>query len=596
VVGSKTGEVVVEFDEGYVYGDDTISFQSTQPSSVNDVTFTFSGLDRSVYTIEWGDGTDTTLIADGSDQVLTSDYAAGSDTFGINIIGDASRIITFRCDGEATALFDINEFDKATGITSLRINDVNQYCTGYIDNLSATLTSLYIDSCGAFVTYNKGTIDKWANSNITIKSNIGQGKIDTFLVSYNTENASLSGTLNLGGYNIFPSATGNTAITALTGKGKTVITRDKVVNLQTVQPATIDQVTFTFKITAGDTVYVDWGDSNQTTVVGTGSNQTAESNYTTNNTTYDIQLLGDLGSVETLYFNEVTMSGNIQEVTQLHNCTINDIRAATTMEWNGSVNYLPTGLTYLYMLNLGTNLTGSINYLPTGLTYLYLYNLGTNLTGSINDLPTGLTYLQLLNLGTNLTGSINDLPTGLTTLQLLNLGTNLTGSINDLPTGLTYLYLVNLGTNLTGSINDLPTGLTYLNLTNLGTNLTGSINDLPTGLTYLNLTNLGTNLTGSISDLPTGLTTLNLTNLGTGIDITTGTMPAWAATTITIQSGYSTAAVDGFLNAWTPTAGTGTQTINLSGSGAGIANQPRSSASDAAVTTLNGKGKTIITN
>jgi hypothetical protein len=522
VVASKTGEVVVEFDEGYVYGDDTISFQSTQPSSVNDVTFTFSGLDRSVYTIEWGDGTDTTLIADGSDQVLTSDYASGSDTFGINIIGDASRITTFRCDGEATALFNINEFDKATGLTNLRINDVNQYCTGYIDNLSATLTSLYIDSCGAFVTYNKGTIDKWANSNITVKSNIGQGKIDTFLVSYNTENASLSGTLNLGGYNIFPSATGNTAITALTGKGKTVITRDKVVNLQTVQPATINQVTFTFNITAGDTIYVDWGDGNQTTVVGTGSDQTAESNYTTNNTTYDIQLLGDLGSVATFNFHEVTMSGNIQEVTQLHNCTSTGIRAKATMAWNGSVNYLPTGLTDLTLRLLGTNLTGSINDLPTGLTYLYLANIGTNLTGSINDLPTGLTTLYLINLGTNLTGSINDLPTGLTTLYLDNLGTNLTGSINDLPTGLTTLYLI---------------------------------------------------------------------NLGTGIDITTGTMPAWAATTITIQSGYSTAAVDGFLNAWAPTAGTGTNTINLAG-----ANQPRSSASDAAVTTLNGKGKTIITN
>jgi hypothetical protein len=573
VVGSKTGDVVVEFDEGYVYGDDTISFQSTQPSSVNDVTFTFSGLDRSVYTIEWGDGTDTTLIADGSDQTLISDYAAGSDTFGINIIGDASRITTFRCDGEATALFDINEFDKATGITILRINDVNQYCTGYIDNLSATLTNLYIDSCGAFVTYNKGTIDKWANSNITVKSNIGQGKIDTFLVSYNTENASLSGTLNLGGYNIFPSATGNTAITALTGKGKTVITREKVVNLQTVQPETIDQVNFSFKITAGDTVYVDWGDGNQTTVAGTGSNQTANSNYTTNNTTYDIQLLGDLGSVATFNSNEVTMSGNIQEVTQLHNCTSTDIRAATTMAWNGSINYLPTGLTFLHMLNLGTNLTGSINYLPTGLITMYLTNLGTNLTGSISNLPTGLKNMQLNNLGTNLTGSISNLPTGLTGLDLTNLGTNLTGSISELPTGVTYLYLQSLGTNLTGSISELPTGVTYLYLQSLGTNLTGSISELPTGVTYL-----------------------YLNNLGAGIDITTGTMPAWAATTITIQSGYSTAAVDGFLNAWAPTAGTGTKTINLAGAGAGIANQPRSSASDAAVTTLNGKGKTIITN
>jgi hypothetical protein len=89
---------------------------------------------------------------------------------------------------------------------------------------------------------------------------------------------------------------------------------------------------------------------------------------------------------------------------------------------------------------------------------------------------------------------------------------------------------------------------------------------------------------------------LALYNLGTNIDITTGTMKAWAAATITITSGYTTASIDGFLNAWAITAGAGTKTINLAGVGAGIANQARSSASDAAVTTLTGLGKTIQTN
>jgi len=131
------------------------------------------------------------------------------------------------------------------------------------------------------------------------------------------------------------------------------------------------------------------------------------------------------------------------------------------------------------------------------------------------------------------------------------------------------------------------TGLTSLTLYTLGTNFTGSISSLPTGLTSLTLNTLGTNLTGSISSLPTGLTSLTLYKIGTGIDITTGTMPAWVNNTITITSGYTTASVDGFLNAWSATAtGTTAKTINLTGTGEGIANQARSAASDDAVTHL----------
>lgn len=72
-------------------------------------------------------------------------------------------------------------------------------------------------------------------------------------------------------------------------------------------------------------------------------------------------------------------------------------------------------------------------------------------------------------------------------------------------------------------------------------------------------------------------------------------MPEWASNTITITSGYNTASVDGFLNTWAATAGAGAKTIDLSGIGAGIANEARSSASNAAVTTLIGLSKTIKT-
>ena len=64
-------------------------------------------------------------------------------------------------------------------------------------------------------------------------------------------------------------------------------------------------------------------------------------------------------------------------------------------------------------------------------------------------------------------------------------------------------------------------------------------------------------------------------------------MPAWVNNTITITSGYLTASVDGFLNAWSATVtGTTVKTINLAGTGAGIANQARSAVSDDAVTHL----------
>jgi hypothetical protein len=286
---------------------------------------------------------------------------------------------------------------------------------------------------------------------------------------------------------------------------------------KSVQPASINQVTLTYAITAGSVVYIKWGDGSAAAQM-TGT--TIASNYATNNKTYTISIYGDL--------------------TQVQSFTISSEATVSNLNINDFAIKMPR-LTYLYLLGLSSNITGSISSLPAELTYLFLHSCGTSLTGSISSLPVGLTYLQLNT----------------------------------------------LGTNFTGSISSLPVGLTYLNLYNLGTNFTGSINSLPTGLTYLNLYDLGTNFTGSISSLPNALTVLYLYKLGTNIDITTGTMKAWEATAITITSGYITASIDGFLNAWAATVtGTTAKTITLSGTGAGVANQARSAASNDAVTHL----------
>jgi hypothetical protein len=192
--------------------------------------------------------------------------------------------------------------------------------------------------------------------------------------------------------------------------------------------------------------------------------------------------------------------------------------------------------------------------------------------------------------------------TGMTYLQFSDLSAtgHVINSSDLVGLPLTYLRLSYLSTTgiTINTANFVGMPLATLFLSNIGTSghtiNTANLVGLP--LTYVVFSNLGTTTcTGQISDLPTGLTDLTISNCGQGISISSGTMKAWASTIITLTSAYTTASVDGFLNAWATPAGTGTKTITLSGSGAGIANQARSSASDAAVTTLQGKGKTIVT-
>lgn len=226
--------------------------------------------------------------------------------------------------------------------------------------------------------------------------------------------------------------------------------------------------------------------------------------------------------------------------------------------------------------------------LPSSLVVFTL--TGNNTTfGDIADLPAGLT--EYTNVGSNtVTGNVGDLPTGLTYFR--SIGSNTTfGDIADLPTGLTYYN--NSGSNTTtGDIANLPTGLTYFR--NVGGNTTsGDIANLPTGLTYYY--NIGSNTTtGDIADLPTGLTYYYNSGNNTVSDYTSpSTFNASLSGLITIPAaggGLNSTEVDNLIIDLN-TSLISNATITITGG-----NALRTSASDAAVLALEGRGCTITTN
>lgn len=187
----------------------------------------------------------------------------------------------------------------------------------------------------------------------------------------------------------------------------------------------------------------------------------------------------------------------------------------------------------------------------------------------------------------SIAGSIESL----TNLTYLNVqGTNtLTGSVASL-TNLTYMIVLSNNT-LTGSIAAL-TDLTYLLVSGYNT-LTGSIAGL-TDLTYLDVRGSNT-LSGDIgiNNMVNGITTFNLTGNNQMNTYTAGAV--WSDANVTIKPaagyGYDSTEIDNILiDMANSEGGPSGKTITLQGS-----SQPRTSASDAAVATLQARGCNIIT-
>jgi hypothetical protein len=225
------------------------------------------------------------------------------------------------------------------------------------------------------------------------------------------------------------------------------------------------------------------------------------------------------------------------------------------------------------------------------ITRLDFGGAGNGAYGDISALA-GLTGLTLLFLdGSNVHGDISVL-SSMTNMSSLELGdTNISGDISvlSLLTGLVSLRMYN--NSVSGDISALS-GLTSLLLIRLeNTDVYGDISAL-SALTSLYYINFYTDaVSGDFSDLSTltGLTTIFLHN--TNVDVGTDSFYAWSGTTIwVLNNAWNSTQVDNFL-IYLDNAGAVNGTLSIAGT-----NAARTSASDAAKTSLLAAGWTITVN
>jgi hypothetical protein len=212
------------------------------------------------------------------------------------------------------------------------------------------------------------------------------------------------------------------------------------------------------------------------------------------------------------------------------------------------VNLVNAGNTYLFSIDM----LGSA-------TIIHCYNTGANYLGDLNDVPRLIYYLALWSCS-NLTGDVSVLGNRLTYLFAAEGAANITGNLSWL-TNLTYLLGVSGCVNLVGSINSCHLSY-YLSLNSL-VGVTGDLANLLGTITYLLSASGCSGISGVYT--PVGAGTPDIINLA--------------------NTGMTTANVDNTLIAL-DTAGK--VTCTLTGTGLN-----RTAASDAAVTSLTGKGWTI---
>lgn len=334
------------------------------------------------------------------------------------------------------------------------------------------------------------------------------------------------------------------------------------------------QMDIDFYLPIGKTIWVHWGDANTSKIEGTGAAVTPVSSYAGGAASYDITISGHTDNLTRIRTNSSEISGSITTLANFAGLT--NFYAGTNNSLSGDISGL-TNITILYLFG-STTVTGDIS----AMTWLEeIYIVGTNtITGSIAALAS--TILIHLAGNSNVSGSI----VGLASITDLWLDTNtVSGSMAGLST-LEDLQVY--GTNtITGDISSL-TVLDSLRLR--GNNTISGSPAAATGLRYINVEGSNT-LAFDLNDLSTDCYYIKITP-NRIVTYTQG--HDWSSVTNNfivepaVGYGLSSDEVDDIIIDFNSVAFDGN--IILLGS-----NAPRTSASDAAVTAIEGRGGAITT-
>lgn len=285
---------------------------------------------------------------------------------------------------------------------------------------------------------------------------------------------------------------------------------------------------------------------------------------------------------------------------------------------SGDILYLPAYMTHVSIQG-NNQITGDIANLPPNLEYMYF--AGKNTTyGDIVNLPPLLNYYY--NWGSNsVTGDIYYLSASMSDFYCLGYNT-VYGDLNSLNPVLETFYVTGYN-NIGGDISNLS-NLTNLNNFTLGgkTIIYGDIMHLPPSLEIFSVTstelisgtisNLNTpilktlnitatnSISGNISDIPDTVNYLDIRKYNNKLTYSGKTWPENMRRVYLqplINKGLTTTEVDLLLNdlanieTWDPTITTSYRYIWIAGQ-----NEPRSSASDSAVSILISKSVAVTTN
>jgi hypothetical protein len=339
-----------------------------------------------------------------------------------------------------------------------------------------------------------------------------------------------------------------------------------------------------------DSCIVDWGDGASTALIMDGTEKTLNHTYLTSGVK-DITISNCHNLIEFITNSTAAthaLTGNIEEFAKCINLEKlylygNNVNGG----FSGNIEKLPLKLKELTFYSLPSTMSGDLGYLSTTLIKLNISNTN-GVSCSLNNIAARYAALDTLNLTSlaagKLVGSIDYMPESLDSLTIIYNSGGITGSSSSLPSNLSYLYLSLLNSSTSITALGLPRNLLYLRLINLRGQSSGTFLQLPQNLTslYLNIARI----TGVIEELPSSLTYLEITGNDVINPYGAGIIPIWANLQAKIQNSWTTAILDAFLNSWATTAGAGTKTWDLAGT-----NQPRSSASDSAVATLESLGK-----